>query len=74
MSLRRPPRCVDETGPPAQQYVPVRAGLVVRLVEGERAGGGRVGQADDVHAAGRGVAVVGEGWARAIIAFAYRSI
>jgi hypothetical protein len=47
--------------PPAQQHVPVHPRLVVGLVEGERPGGGRVGQVDDVHAAGGRFAVGGEG-------------
>src|SRR5215813_1962422 len=51
----------QQVAPPAQQHVPVDAGLVARLVEGERAGGSGIGQADDVHAAGGRVAVVGEG-------------
>src|SRR4051812_38489427 len=45
----------------APQHVTVRVGLVVGLVEGERAGGGRIGQVDDVQAAGGCFTVIGEG-------------
>jgi hypothetical protein len=51
----------QRVAPPAQQHVPVHTGLVVGLVEGERPGGGRIGQVHDVHAAGGRVTVVGEG-------------
>ncbi len=56
-----PHRALKQVAPPAQQHVPVHAGLVVGLVERERAGGSGIGQADDVHAAGGRVAVAGEG-------------
>ena len=51
----------EKFAPPAQQHVPVHTGLVAGLVEGERAGGGGIEPADDVHAAGGRVAVAGEG-------------
>jgi hypothetical protein len=51
---------LQRVAPPAQQHVPVHAGLVVGLVERERASGGGVGQVDDVHAAGGRFAVTGE--------------
>src|SRR5215472_10682808 len=51
----------QQVAPPAQQHVPVHSGLVAGLIEGERAGGRGIWQADDVHAAGGRPAVAGEG-------------
>ena len=42
---------------PAQQHIPVDAGLTIRLVESERASGSRVRQGDYVHAADWGIAI-----------------
>ena len=69
-----PHGAAQHVAPPAQQHVPVHAGLVVGLVEGERAGGGGIGQVDDVHAAGGRVAVAGEGRAAGDHLRRYRSM
>ena len=47
-----PHGAAQHVAPAAQQHVAVDAGLVARLVEGERAGRGGIGQVEDVHAAG----------------------
>jgi len=56
-----PHGALQQVAPPAQQHVTVHAGLIVRLVEGERAGRGGPWQGEDVHAAGGRVTVSGQG-------------